>query len=413
MARLARLIDAPRRWYRRLGQWRGARGSRGAHATVPFWRDIRVLAIVAQLVVLGFVLLAGYLIWTTLARNMADARLSLGFDFLRATAGFDISQTIIPYTPRSSYGTAFLAGLLNTLMVSALGIVLATILGIIVGVARLSRNWLVNRIATGYVELMRNTPLLVQLVLIYAVFLQLPTVANSIGLPGSVFLNQRGLVMPRPLTEPGFGLWLGIVVLGVVLAFAGSRFSTYRLERAKPTYGIGRLSLLAMLVLPVLAWGLLQPVAFDVPEQQRFNFVGGVVISPPFAALLLGLVIYTAAFIGEVVRGGIQAVRRGQLEAAQSIGLTPGQTLQLIVFPQALRIIVPPLTSQYLNLTKNSSLAIAVGFPDLFAISRTMANQTGAPVSVIVLVMSTYLTISLVTSLLMNIYNRRVQVLER
>lgn len=390
-----------------------AAAGRPAHATVPPWRDVRVLAVVAQLVVLGLVLLAAYLLWTTLARNMADSRLSFGFDFLRATAGFDISQTIIPYSPRDSYGQAFLAGLLNTLMVSGVGIVLATLLGIIVGVARLSSNWLVNRIAAGYVEVMRNTPLLVQLVLIYALFLQLPAVANSINLPGSVFLSQRGLVMPRPLAEPQFGLWLAIVVAGIVIAIVGTRLSTSRLERAQPTYGLGRLSLLAMLALPLIGWLVLQPVTFDVPVEERFNFVGGVVVSPPFAALLLGLVIYTAAFIGEVVRGGIQAVRRGQLEAAQAIGLSPAQTLRLITFPQALRIIVPPLTSQYLNLTKNSSLAIAVGFSDLFAVSRTMANQTGAPVSVIVLVMSTYLTISLVTSLLMNIYNRRVQVLER
>ena len=380
---------------------------------MPPWRDVRVLRIVGQLAVIGLVLLVGYVLWTNLTTNMAASRLTIGFDFLRATAGFDISQTIIPYSPRDSYGHAFLAGLLNTLMVSAVGILLATILGIIVGVARLSSNLLVNKLAAGFVEVMRNTPLLVQLVLIYAIFLQLPTVANSISLPGSVYLNQRGLVMPKPIAEPSATIWLTILVVGLIAAFVASRISAARRERGQSTLRLGRLTLLAVLIAVVVGWILLRPFGFDVPAQERFNFVGGVTLSPPFATLLLGLVIYTAAFIGEVVRGGIQAVRRGQLEAAQAIGLTRSQTLRLIVFPQALRIIVPPLTSQYLNLTKNSSLAIAVGFPDLFSVSRTMANQTGAPVSVIVLVMSTYLTISLVTSVLMNLYNRRVQVLER
>jgi len=383
------------------------------HGAIPPWRDIRVLRATAQIAILAVVLIVGYLLWSNLTRNMEAARLTVALDFLRATAGFDVSQTVIPYSPRDSYGHAFLAGLLNTLMVSAVGIVLATALGIVVGVARLSTNWLVNRIAAGFVEVMRNTPLLVQLVLIYAVFLQLPTIANSVSLPGGVFLNQRGLFMPRPIAEPTVGIWLALAAGGLAIAWIAARLSTRRREQGRLTYGMGRLGLLAFVLIVVGGWLVLRPVSFDSPVRETFNFVGGVVVSPPFAALLLGLVIYTAAFIGEVVRGGIQAVRRGQLEAAYSIGLTPGQALRLIVFPQALRIIVPPLTSQYLNLTKNSSLAIAVGFPDLFGVSRTIANQTGQPVSVIFLVMGTYLTISLVTSLVMNIYNRRVQVLER
>ena len=374
---------------------------------------MRVLRIVGQLIVVGFVLLAGYLLWTNLTRNMADARLGFGFDFLRATAGFDISQTVIPYSPRDSYGHAFLAGLINTLLVSVVGIFFATILGILVGVARLSSNWLVSRIASAYVEVIRNTPLLVQLVLIYALFLQLPTVANAIGLPGSIYLSQRGLVMPRPLADAQFGLWLAAVILGVVIALVLARVARRRAERAQPTYRLGAVGLLVLVAIGVGGWLALSPVAFDLPFRERFNFVGGVVISAPFAALVVGLVLYTAAFIGEIVRGGIQAVKRGQIEAASSIGLSHGQVLRLVVFPQALRIIVPPLTSQYLNLIKNSSLAIAVGFPDLFSVGRTVANQTGQPVAVIVLVMTTYLSISLVTSLVMNIYNRRVQVLER
>jgi general L-amino acid transport system permease protein len=400
------------RWRQRMAP-RPPRRNRVGHVPVPPWRDIRVLRVVGQVIVVGVVLLIGYMLWDNLTSNMSRARLTFGLDFLRATAGFDISQTVLPYSPRDTYGHAFLVGLLNTLMVSIAGIFLATILGVITGVARLSTNWLVNRLAAAYVEIMRNTPLLVQLVLLYALLLQLPAVANSITLPGSIFLNQRGLFMPRPVTEPTFGLWLGLVVAGVVVAIVASRLSRRREEAGQPTYGIGRIGLLVMLAVPIVAGIALVPVVWDLPVEQRFNFAGGVVLSPPFAALLLGLVIYTAAFIGEVVRGGIQAVRRGQLEAAYAIGLTPMQALRLIVFPQALRIIVPPLTSQYLNLTKNSSLAIAVGFADVFSVSRTMANQTGQPVSVIVLVMGTYLAISLITSLFMNIYNRRVQVLER
>jgi general L-amino acid transport system permease protein len=304
-------------------------------------------------------------------------------------------------------------GLLNTLLVSVSGIVLATLLGIVVGVARLSQNWLANRLSAGFVEIMRNTPLLVQLVLIVALIRQLPGIAESIELPGSIYLNSRGLYMPRPQTEASFAPWLALVALAIVGAVLAQRLSSRRRAAGRPTFGLGRLAVLAALAVIAVGWIALSPVAFEVPQRERFNFVGGTTLSPAFTALLVGLVIYTAAFIGEVVRGGIQAVRRGQVEAAYAIGLTPNQTLRLIVFPQALRIIVPPLTSQYLNLTKNSSLALAVGYADLFAVGRTMANQTGQPLSVIVLVMGIYLTLSLLTSLAMNLYNRRVQVLER
>jgi len=384
------------------------------HAAVPPWRNVRLLRIAGQIVVVLIVAIIALVLWTNLATSMARSGLTFGFGFLNTTAGFEIAEGPIPYRATDAYGRAFAVGLLNTLVVSVAGILLATILGVIVGVARLSGNWLVNRVAAGYVELMRNTPLLVQLVLLYAVFLQLPSVANSISLGGSVFLNQRGLFLPRPLAEPGFGLWLTLLVAAFVVALA-ARVTASRLEGVgRPTYRLGTIGIVALVAIPAVGWVALgAPVRLDLPVQQRFNFVGGVVLSPEFTALLLGLVVYTAAFIGEVVRGGIQSVRRGQLEAAYAVGLRPMQTLRLVVFPQALRVIVPPLTSQYLNLAKNSSLAIAIGFPDLFSVTRTMANQTGQSVSVIVLVMGTYLALSLVTSLFMNLYNRRVQVLER
>jgi general L-amino acid transport system permease protein len=381
---------------------------------VPPWRDVRVLRIVAQVVV---VLVVGLLI-AFIARNftsaMSERGLGFGFSFLGRSAGFDISESPIPYASTDTYGKAFIVGVLNTLFVSFIGIILATILGVVVGVARLSPNWLVRRIASGYVELIRNTPLLVQLFLIYfAVLLQLPSVAQSITFPGSIFVNQRGLFLPGPQLNPGLPLWLVVVGAGIAALVVARTFAARRDDAGRPVHGLRAAGWLGMVAIVVVGWMLISPVAFDPPIRERFNFVGGLALSPEFTALLTGLVLYTAAFIGEVVRGGIQAVRKGQLEAARALGLSEGQTLRLIVFPQALRIIVPPLTSQYLNLAKNSSLAIAIGYPDLFKVGQTMANQTGQPVPVIIMVMSVYLAISLVTSLLMNVYNRRVQVLER
>lgn len=381
---------------------------------MPPWRNVRVRRVAAQVVFVLAVLVAALWLWNNLTSAMARTNLTFSLNFLRTTAGFEIAESPIPFRAVDSYGQAFIAGLANTIVVSIVGIVLATILGVLVGIARLSRNWLVSRLSAGFVEVMRNTPLLVQLVLLYAVLRQLPPVAGSISLPGSIYLNQRGLFIPSPEAEATLGPWLGLVVGAVALAFVLRRIAVRREDAGLDPRRLGLVGLAGLIVIPLAGWIVLgAPISFDPPVLERFNFRGGTSFSPEFTALLAGLVIYTAAFIGEVVRGGIQAVRRGQVEAAQALGLTERQTLRLVVFPQALRVIVPPLTSQYLNLAKNSSLAIAIGFPDLFAVSRTMANQTGQPVSVIVLVMATYLTISLATSLLMNLYNRRVQVLER
>lgn len=381
---------------------------------VPPWRDVRVLRIVAQIAAVLVVLVIGLVLWGNLTTSMVRSQLSFGLGFLDSVAGFEIAESPIPYRATDTYGRALLVGLLNTLLVSLAGIVLATVLGVLVGVARLSGNWLVNRVAAGYVEVMRNTPLLVQLVLIYAVFLQLPGTTNSIALPGSIFLNQRGLFVPRPEIEAALGPWLTFVAAAIVVAVGARIVSSRRSAAGRTTRGIGLIGLVALVALPVVG-GLVvgAPVGLEPPVLERFNFVGGLALSPEFTALLVGLVVYTAAFIGEVVRGGVQAVRRGQVEAALALGLTPSQTLRLIVFPQAMRVIVPPLTSQYLNLAKNSSLAVVIGYPELFNVSRTAASQTGQPISVIAIVMAAYLTISLGTSLLMNIYNRRVQILEQ
>ncbi|MGH2401371.1 MAG: amino acid ABC transporter permease [Candidatus Limnocylindria bacterium] len=383
-------------------------------AAVPPWRDVRVLRIAAQVVV---VLVVG-VVFALMVRNLMSAmnarELGFGFSFLGRSAGFDISESPIPYTSTDTYAKAFLVGLLNTIFVSVIGIILATILGVVTGVARLSPNWLLRRIASTYVELMRNTPLLVQLVLIYfAVLLQLPGIAQSIAFPGSIYVNQRGLFVPGPQLNATFPIWGGFVVVGIVVLVVARRVAKRREDAGAPLRGLRMLGWLAFLVLAIIGWIVAAPVTFDLPIRERFNFVGGLALSPEFTALLVGLVLYTGAFIGEVVRGGIQAVRHGQLEAARALGLSEGDVLRLIVFPQALRIIVPPITSQYLNLAKNSSLAVAIGYPDLFKVGQTMANQTGQPVPVIIMIMGTYLAISLTTSLAMNLYNRRVQVLER
>ena len=391
---------------------------------MPPWRDIRVLRVLAQVVVLLAVAIGIGFLANNLLSAMADRNLTFGYGFLGQRAGFEIGESPVPYDANDTYGQAFLVGVLNTLFVSVVGIVLATVLGVVLGVARLSPNWLLARAAAVYVEIIRNTPLLLQLFVIYFVVLvQLPPVEDSISVGGAVFLNQRGLFVPSPQFSATLPAWLGIVVVASALALAaraiGARREAARLQRGDRGGWLNRhaglVGAVAVLVVAVAALVVLPeaPVRFDVPIAGRFNFTGGLALSTAFTAILLGLVLYTAAFIAEVIRGGIQAVRRGQVEAARSLGLSEGDTLRLVVFPQALRIIVPPLTSQYLNLAKNSSLAIAVGYPDLFKVGTTMANQTGQPISVIALVMGTYLAISLATSALMNLYNRRVQVLER
>lgn len=384
------------------------------HAGVPPWRDLRVLRIAGQVVVLLVVAIVAAFAVRNLVTAMDERGLGFGFSFLNRSAGFEIAESPVPYAPTDTYGEAFVVGLLNTLFVSVVGIVLATVLGIVVGVARLSPNWLVNRVAAAYVEVMRNTPLLVQLFIIYfAVFLQLPGVGDTMRIGDSVFLNQRGVFVPAPQPQTGLLPWLAVAVAGVVVAVAARRVQRRREDAGRDGRHLGSVGFGLFVLAVVIGWAVLRPFELQPPVQERFNFVGGLRLSPEFAALLVGLVIYTAAFIGEVVRGGIQAVRRGQVEAARALGLSEGDILRLVVFPQALRIIVPPVTSQYLNLAKNSSLAIAIGYPDLFKVGQTMANQTGQPVPVMILVMGTYLVISLVTSALMNLYNRRVQVLER
>lgn len=370
------------------------------------------------------VVIVGYLFYmaaTNAVENLQRAKIASGFGFLNNTAGFDISQTLIQFSAAgSTYGEAFVVGLLNTLIVSAIGIVFATILGFTVGIARLSKNWMVAKVAMVYVEVLRNIPLLVQLLFWYiAVLGPLPQPRNSIEMGAGFFLNSRGLFMPRPIYASDVWAVGAAFVIGVVASLLYRRWAKTQQMQTGRQSPVGLVTLGLVLGLPVVTWIVLalvgaNPVTFEMPEKGTFNLRGGMQILPEFVALLLGLTTYTAAFIAEVVRAGILAVSKGQTEAAGSLGLKPGQTLRLVVIPQAMRVIIPPLTSQYLNLTKNSSLAVAIGYPDLVQVFMgTVLNQTGQAIEVVVITMGVYLTISLLTSFFMNIYNRRVAIVER
>ena len=383
-----------------------------------FWRDLRFLQLLVQVMFVLVVAVAAGILYANVQKNLARLGLSVGYDFLGNPASFDIGESFIPYQASDPYHRAILVGIVNTLVVSALGILMATVVGTVAGVARLSSNWLVNQLAAAYVGVIRNTPLLIQLMFWYfGVILQLPAVREAITFPGPVYLSKRGVYIPWLQGTATFEQWLSYVwlaLLSIVLIWALFTFIARRSGRPLPLY-----TYLAYLLVPalILAFGaMIQPefpLEADIPALSGLNFKGGQTLTPEFAALLVGLVVYTGAFIAEVVRGGIQAVAKGQTEAARSLGLNNGQTLRLVIFPQALRVIIPPMTSQYLNLAKNSSLAIAIGYPDLFSIAGTVFNQTGAAVEIVMIMMLSYLAMSLFTSLLMNIYNSRSRLVER
>jgi general L-amino acid transport system permease protein len=383
---------------------------------VAIYNRPRIRAVCYQLLLLAAVLWLGFEFALNAKANLDAQKIASGFGFLDNTAGFGINQSLIPYNESDTYARVFFVGLLNTLLVAGIGIVLATILGFLVGLARLSRNWLVARLAGGYVELIRNLPLLFQILFWYlAVLGTLPGPRQSISLFGEIFLNNRGIIMPAPVAGEGAGAVVAIFALSVVATIALRLWAKRRQIRTGRQFTLFW-SGLALVVGPPLvalvAMGF--PIGFERPELRGFNFVGGVRLLPEFVALLLALSTYTAAFIAEVVRAGVLAVPRGQTEAAFALGLRPGLTLRLIVVPQALRVIVPPLTNQYLNLTKNSSLAVAVGYPDLFAVfAGTTLHQTGQAIEIIAITMAVYLAISLFTSALMNWYNAHIQVAER
>ena len=380
------------------------------------WRDPRIRALVLQALVL--ILVVGgcaYIVQNTL-HNLEQRGISTGFDFLSSEAGFGIIQTLIPYDETYSFGRTFIVGLLNTLLVSALGIAVATLLGFLIGVARLSSNWLVARMAAAYIEVFRNIPLLLQIFFWYfAVLRALPAPRQSLAAGDWAFLNIRGLYLPSPIPQPGAWLVLTAVAAAVLAVTLIAGWARRRQAATGRTFHTVYVSLALLIGLPLIAFFMAgRPLSWELPELRGFNFRGGMTLIPELMALVVALSIYTAAFIAEIVRAGILSVSRGQTEAAYALGLRPGLTLRLVIIPQAMRVIIPPLTSQYLNLTKNSSLATAIGYPDLVSVfAGTTLNQTGQAVEVIAMTMAVYLTISLFISMFMNWYNRRVALVER
>ena len=364
---------------------------------------------------LALLLLAGAWLWSNTRANLAARQIHSGFHFLREPAGFAIGEGLVPYSPTDSYLWAFAAGIANTLRVAAVGIALATFLGIAVGVGRLSRNALVRWLCTAYVELLRNVPLIVQLFAWYMAATEiLPEAANPLEFAPHVYLSKEGLQFPTPVWAMGWALALAGALIGILCAVGLYRWARARGERTGHRPRVFWAALSMALALPLLGWlsgGA--PRALDVPELTTFNVSGGAGVTPEFLALLIGLATFTSAYIAEIVRSGILAVPHGQTEAAEALGLSRRQVLRLVVFPQALRVIVPPLTSQYLNLTKNSSLAVAIGYPDLVSIANTAINQNGQALECILLIMCVYLTINLLTALAMGFYNRRVTLVER
>ncbi len=379
------------------------------------WRSRAFRGVVYQVLAVGVIALVVWYLTSNTLTNLRVRGIQSGFDFLSQPAGFGIGETVIAFDSSNPYWRAFLVGLTNTLRVAIIGILIATLLGTAIGIGRLSRNFLLRGVCTAYVELFRNIPVLLQLLMWYLLLNELlPPLSEAINPAPGLYLSKGGFAFPVPVWAPGYALMLVGALAGVALAWLYRRWARAQFVltgHARATFW----PTLAIVVVAIAAgwFAAGAPTALDMPEANRFNITGGGAVTPEFLALTLGLAVYTAAFIAEIVRSGIQSVPWGQIEAASSLGLTRNRQLKLVLLPQALRVIIPPLTNQYLNLTKNSSLAVAVGYPDLVSISNTTLNQTGRAVECITIIMAVYLTLSLSTAALMNWYNARAAIKER
>lgn len=381
-----------------------------------WWNNAQNRALLFQILLAIGVSVFFAFIANNTVHNLQQRGISTGFAFLGQKAGFGIIQHIIPYTENDTYGRTFIVGLFNTILVSVLGIICATTLGFIIGVARLSSNWLVSKLAAVYIETFRNLPLLLQIFFWYfAVLRSLPSPRNSLHIGEKFFLNIRGVYLPDPVFQQGFGWVEGAVILAVLITIILKRWAKKRQEDTGEQFPVLLSSTGLILILPAAAYFATgRPLAWEYPVLKGFNFQGGITIIPELAALLIALSVYTASLIAEIVRSGILSVSHGQTEAAYALGLRPGKNLRLVIIPQAMRVIIPQMTSQYLNLVKNSSLATAIGYPDLVAVfAGTTLNQTGQAIEVIAMTMAVYLTISLTISYFMNWYNARSQMRER
>lgn len=385
---------------------------------IKLLRDDRFWKIAGQAIALILVIAVAAILWDNLSANYAQLGIAFGFDFLNSQASFDIGEKVISYNPENSYRQAYLVGLVNSLRVMGIGIILATFAGLTVGIARLSDNWLLRTLAALYVEIIRNTPLLLQLFFWYfAVFISLPKLEENQQMKGPLYLTNRGIAVPWLATLPGLEIWLILLAIGFLgAAFLWQWRTRVTIEQAQPgrqlLWAVGAIGLSGILAF-IITRNL--PFRLDFPRlTSELQLEGGLKLTPEFAALVTGLSLYTGSYIAEIVRAGIQSVPRGQLEAAKSLGLKSGMAMRLVILPQALRVIIPPLTSQYLNLAKNSSLAVAIAYPDVyFVVASPTLNQTGRAIEAMLIIMVTYLSISLIISLFMNLYNQTVQLKER
>ena len=386
-----------------------------ASGKVAFWYDPRKRSLLYQLGILAMVGLLGYYLVSNTRANLERQAIATGFGFLQKEAAFEIGESLISYSAADRYVRALLVGVLNTLLVSFIGVILTVILGTVIGIARLSANWLVSRMAAVYIEVFQDIPILLQLFFWYSFFYEiLPGPRQALSPFTGVFLCNRGLVFAVPEFHPAHTHMALAFLAGCLSVYFLRRWARKRQANTGMTFPVFSVSVGILILLPLLAWlagGA--PTTMNVPELKGFNFQGGLNVSPEFSALLLGLVLYTAAFVAEAVRAGIQSVSKGQREAAMSIGLRPNQVLQLVILPQALRVIIPPLTSQMLNLTKNSSLAVGIGYPDFVSVAGTAINQTGQAIEGVAMIMLVYLFFSLSTSAFMNWYNKKIALVER